>query len=76
MNKVTEMYAFVVADKDGNEGVPAFSSPSGLMMPMVGADMHRVYQLLPIAQSLFPGKFKIMHFANGEDITQAIMDNG
>lgn len=51
--KIDQMYAFVMADEDGDEGIPAFSLPeSKLVMPMVGADMKRIEQLKPIAQKM------------------------
>lgn len=78
--KINGMYAFVTVDPNdpsGDEGIPAFSDPlTGLMMPMVGADLHRVYSLLPIARKLCPWGFRILMFTGVEDITQKIMDNG
>lgn len=66
MPKITEMFAFVVADKDENdEGVMGFGTPGGGMMPMVGADLDRVKSLIPIADQIkqVTGKaYKILHF--------------
>lgn len=46
------MYAFVVLDSDGTEGIPAITGPTGVPMPMVGADMARVDLLRPIAEDV------------------------
>lgn len=52
MPKITEMYAFVVADKDADdEGVVGVSTPNG-WMPLVGADMKRMEALKPMAKDL------------------------
>lgn len=50
--RIEQMYAFVVVDDDGTEGIPAFGTPDGTAMPMVGADIERVDQLRPIAQAM------------------------
>lgn len=50
--RIERMYAFVVVDDDGTEGIPAFGTPDGTAMPMVGADARRVDQLRPIAQAM------------------------
>lgn len=53
MPKITELYAFVVADTGpDDEGVPAFQSPGGTLMPMIGADMERAASLRPMAQQM------------------------
>jgi hypothetical protein len=45
MPKITELYAYVVADADENdEGVPGFSS-NGWLLPMMGADYQRAESL-------------------------------
>jgi len=49
--RITEMYAFVIIDEDGTEGIPAFQA-GDTAMPMVGADTARVDQLRPIAQHI------------------------
>lgn len=52
MPRVTELYAYVIADADeDDEGVPAFDA-SGMMMPMMGADRDRAYDLRPMARLL------------------------
>jgi len=49
--RIDQMFAFIVVDDDGTEGVCAFNGPNG-PVPMVGADMARVESLRPIAQML------------------------
>lgn len=48
--RIDKLFAFVVIDDDGTEGIPAFLAPGGTAMPMVGADLARVDSLRPIAQ--------------------------
>ncbi|KKL14353.1 hypothetical protein LCGC14_2516530 [marine sediment metagenome] len=43
--KITEMFAFVSVDANGDEGVVAMTSPLGMMLPLIGADMARVESL-------------------------------
>lgn len=49
--RITEMYAFLVADDDGGEGVPAFEH-DGVMMPLVAADSARVASLRQVAHGI------------------------
>lgn len=48
--KITELFAFVSRDKKGHEGIMAFLNSNGTMMPMIGADIERVEQLVPVAE--------------------------
>lgn len=49
MPKITELYAWVVADTGpDDEGVPAFTTSQGAL-PMMGADMERAVSLRPMA---------------------------
>lgn len=50
--RITEMFAYVVIDDDGTEGVPAFPGPNGLVLPMMGADTARAAALRPIAERM------------------------
>ena len=53
MPKITEMYAFIMADKDeDDEGVPGLHLPDGTILPMVGADMGRIADLKPFVEQL------------------------
>lgn len=50
MPKITQLYAWVVADKDENdEGVPAFAMGE-MVMPLMGADIQRAADLRDTAQ--------------------------
>ncbi len=52
MPKITELFCFAIDDKDkNNEGVPAFES-GYMTLPMMGADLARVEDLMPMAQKL------------------------
>lgn len=42
--RIDVMYAFIVLDEDGTEGIPAMSD-GRMLFPMVGADMTRIDQL-------------------------------
>jgi hypothetical protein len=50
--RIEQMYAFVVVDDDGTEGVIGVPKPGGEWIPLVGADMRRVEQMTPIAKQL------------------------
>lgn len=53
MPKITEMFAFVVYNKDtDDEGIPAFQTPNGATWPMIGADMDRITRLMPLVERL------------------------
>jgi hypothetical protein len=49
--KVTELFAFIAIDKDGDEAVPAFSSGMYLL-PLMGADTARIDSIRPMAQQI------------------------
>jgi hypothetical protein len=48
---ISEVWAYIVLDDDGTEGIPAFASPMG-PMPMVGADEERMRSLRGIAEGI------------------------
>ena len=51
--KIERLYAFIATDpSDGDEGIMAFSTPEGMMMPMIGADMDRVKSLELMAEQI------------------------
>lgn len=59
MPKISEMFAFVVADKDADdEGIMGIQMPDGVFMPLVGADMKRV-DSLPIGRRVQAVKSRI-----------------
>lgn len=49
--QIDEMYAFIVIDDDGSEGIPA-TKKGDWWFPLVGADMARVNSLRPVAREL------------------------
>jgi len=52
MPRITELYAYVIADTDeDDEGVPGFSSGEWLL-PMMGADLERAASLQFIAEKM------------------------
>lgn len=67
---IDELYAFVSIQSYDGEGIMAFSAPgSGMMMPMIGADLGRVESLKPIADSiskLTGVKYEIRHFVRSD----------
>lgn len=71
MPKITEMYCFAISDSgEDEEGVAAFYTIAGVM-PMVGADMERVEDLIPLAQRIadLTGKeIRIYHFSQRKQI--------
>ncbi len=55
MKKVEEIFAFVIVDDDGDEGVPAVMV-GDMWVPMVGADPGRIESLHPYAQEVATAK--------------------
>ena len=76
--KITEMYAFIATEKDGQEGIMAFYDAStGMMLPMVGADVARVKSLLMMAETISRASgatYRICKFTNRQDITDQVKD--
>ena len=53
MPVIGQMFAFIAEDSGPtDEGIVAFTTPGGMAMPMVGADMARVDFLRPIAREI------------------------
>lgn len=50
--RVDSMYAYLVVDEEGNEGVPAIPGPNGMTLPMMGADLANMTQFEPYAQAV------------------------
>lgn len=76
MPRVTELYAYVVADTGpDDEGVPAFlDTATGAWMPMMGADRERAESLRPLAAryATIMGKtFKLVR-ATGLEVVETI----
>ena len=53
--RIEQMFAYVVEDDDGYEGVPAYADHRGLPMPLMGADMNMAEKLRPVAQACADG---------------------
>ena len=50
--RINTLYAFILVDSDGTEGVPAFKGDGNMIFPLIGADLTRVEQLRSVAQEL------------------------
>ena len=79
MPRITELYAFVVADKNPeDEGIVGCRGQNGYWMPLVGADMTRVDALKPIADQIATAlkkpykilKFKLVEEQDGSNPSQ------
>jgi hypothetical protein len=49
--KITELFAFVTLDEEGDEGLMGFHTPDG-WVPMIGADMARISDLQIMADNI------------------------
>jgi hypothetical protein len=69
--RIDQMYAFIVLDDDGTEGIPAVPGPFG-SLPLVGADMARVEDckhLLRQYRTLFKDKpITLARFSQRENL--------
>lgn len=50
--RITEIFAFVSKDKEGNEGIMGALGDDGMWVPLIGADQERVDSLIPIADKI------------------------
>lgn len=50
-HKIERLYAWIVTDRTGEDGVPAIAGPHG-PIPMVGSDKARIESLRPVAEQL------------------------
>lgn len=69
--RIDQMFAFIVLDADGTEGVPAVGFGDGLILPLMGADMPRVDALRAIVRthaSLRGRKITLAKFSVREDV--------
>lgn len=48
----TEIHAFFLVDKDGEEGIPAFTTSDGGSRPLIATDRVAMESLRPIAEAL------------------------
>ena len=56
---IDQMFAFVVIDTDGDEGIPAFSH-GGMVWPLVGGDVDRIESLMERAREIAKASGKPM----------------
>lgn len=64
--KITEIWAWVVTEADGGEGLPGWLTASG-WMPLIGADRERIESLRDIASAAATGlPLKLMRFTGAE----------
>ncbi len=70
--RINQLFAFIVVDTDGTEGVPGYFDRSlGVHVAMMGADMARVADLKRLAETdpMFRGlKITICRFGHRETI--------
>jgi len=69
--RINQLFAVVVVDEDGTEGVPALLGPDGTYLPLMGADMARLDGLKDLVKThpQFRGrKFTILRFGDREAI--------
>ncbi|MES2712013.1 MAG: hypothetical protein V4653_10555 [Pseudomonadota bacterium] len=50
-HRIERLYAWIATDADGEDGIPAFQGPEG-MMPLVGSDKVRIESLRSVAEQL------------------------
>lgn len=75
--KVTEIWAWVMTEPDGEEGIPAFYSPSlGMMLPCVGSDSERVLSLREVVTEIAAMRglpLKLLKFTSMEVIEDGVV---
>jgi hypothetical protein len=65
--KIKELWAWIVTEEDGGEGVPAGILPNGGMYPLLGADEARVRSFEEEAR-MIAAQMKLCRFSNMEII--------
>lgn len=66
--RIETLFAFIVVDTDGTEGIPVFQSGQHLI-PLTGADVDRVLSLMPIAMQIageHNRSIEVVHFSRRE----------
>lgn len=70
--KINQLFAFIVLDEDGTEGVPAvYNWSTGMAIPLMGADMTRMNQMKELVlkdPTLKGKKITLARFAERENI--------
>lgn len=49
-HEITQLWAFVCVEDDGDEGVIAFTTVDGVVLPLIGSDLDRVRALRSLAR--------------------------
>ena len=65
MPTITELYAFVVEEAPGEEGIMGFLGADNNWVPLIGSNMKRVKDLKQIAAQISEASnlpYKILHF--------------
>lgn len=69
--RINQVFAFIVTDEHGHEGVPGLLTERGVYVAMMGADMERVAALREVAETA-PGlkgmRITIARFSEREEI--------
>lgn len=72
--KIDRLFAFVVTDDDGSEGIIGMQAPeSNMMVPFIGADMDRVKSLAFMANIIAKKvnkEYRILEFSTRKDVTE------
>jgi hypothetical protein len=72
VHKIDEMFAFIVTEDDGSEGIPAVEM-GGMAFPLVGADIERIDSLRYLMEG-FDKPVTIARFTNR--INVEVMNKG
>lgn len=67
--KIDQMYAWIVTEENGQEGIPAYCVRTGQWLPMVGADTERIESLRDTAMGIALAKglpIKLVKFSGIE----------
>jgi hypothetical protein len=51
-HRIERLYAWIVTDASGEDGIPAIHGPNGAALPMVGSDKTRIESFRPLAEDL------------------------
>jgi len=77
--RIEEMYALVAQDENGDEGIMGASmvvEGQLMMMPLVGADIVRVKQWIPLALRIAKEdglQVRVYHFRDKKDVTEEFL---
>lgn len=68
---IDTIYAYIIRDEDGTEGIIGHVVPGSGSMPLIGADEERMRSMEPIAQAIADGTGKtisLVHFTKREEL--------